>query len=456
MKRLLPHTIAGQLIAVALLAMIASQVAAMAVMVRERQAAEQGWWTNYVLSRLASLVEALDATPENLHAAILQASTTRRVSYSITAIKPVDIQHGNAASEPYMSDLRALVARDSGDVAVWAGRAPSLFATLKQWIAEWTGRTASEGDDRLKAAVHLKNGKWLTLEVSHRWHAPPAAAVLAPLVTVLAVFGAAVVIVIGRITRPLKRLALAAESLGRGEEVAPVPVSGPAETQRAIEAFNDMRERLSRFVLDRTRMLAAIGHDLRTPITSLRLRAEFIDDDETRARILAALDEMQHMAEAALAFARQEATAEPTRTVDLDALVQSICADQADMSRDVTYAGAGRLPIRCRPNSLKRALRNLIDNAILYGQRARVRLEGQGKEFAIIVEDDGPGIPEEDMSRVFAPFVRLDESRGQGTGGIGLGLALARSVARGHGGDITLRNRQGGGLTATVLLPGRG
>lgn len=451
MKRLLPRTIGAQLITVALIAMVLSQTALITVMVVERQTVARGWWTAYIMSRLAATVELLEASPEHLYPQILQASTTPRLSF---AINPDNTVEGNTAEdELYAGELRTMVGKEPQDIVVSVSVPPTLMEIMQGWIAEWLDRPLYGNNIWVQASVKLKNGQWLYLEVGHRLHAPPAAVIFAPVFTMLAMFGAAVVMVIRRITLPLKRLATAAEALGRGEEVEPVPVSGPAETRQAIQAFNEMRERLSRFVLDRTRMLAAVGHDLRTPITNLRLRAEFIEDDETRVRILASLDEMQHLAEAALAFARQEATSEVTRMVDINALVQSVCADQADMDRDVTFTEDGRLPIRCRPNSLKRALHNLIENAIYYGKRARVHLTAQGKELAITVEDDGPGIPEADMARAFSPFVRLDEARGQETGGIGLGLAIARSIVRGHGGDIRLRNRPEGGLSATILLP---
>jgi signal transduction histidine kinase len=141
--------------------------------------------------------------------------------------------------------------------------------------------------------------------------------------------------------------------------------------------------------------------------------------------------------------------------VDLNALVQSVCADQSDMDRDVDYEEFGRLPYRCRPHSLTRAVRNLVENAVVHGRLARVAMNGPAEEVWITIEDDGPGIPEQDMTRVFSPFVRLDEARGQETGGIGLGLAIARSIVRGHGGDILLRNRTAGGLSATIQLPRR-
>jgi signal transduction histidine kinase len=262
-----------------------------------------------------------------------------------------------------------------------------------------------------------------------------------------------VIFMVRRLTRPMARLAVAAERLGRGEAVPPVPEWGPADVREATRAFNRMHARLQRFVQDRTRMLAAISHDLRTPITSLRLRAEFIEDVEIRQKILETLDDMQRMAEATLAFAREEAAREDTRVVDLSALVDSVCADLSDMGQDVTFAGAPRSRYLGRPSSLKRALSNLIENAVSYGQRARVTLEGGDDEWRIVIDDDGPGIAEADIERVFAPFVRLEESRNLETGGVGLGMAISRSIVRGHGGDITLANRQGGGLRVTVRLP---
>jgi signal transduction histidine kinase len=262
-----------------------------------------------------------------------------------------------------------------------------------------------------------------------------------------------VIFMVRRITRPMAQLAAAAESVGRGETVAPLGEQGPLDVRQTTRAFNQMHERLQRFVQDRTRMLAAISHDLRTPITSLRLRAEFVEDEETRAKILETLDEMQRMTEATLAFAREEAAREETRTVDLGALLESLCEDLAEMGMDVAFAGADKTPYPCRPLSLKRAVRNLVENAVAYGERARVALERTGDAFEIVIDDDGPGIPEADFERVFAPFVRLEESRSRETGGIGLGMAIARSIARGHGGDITLANRAGGGLRAIIHLP---
>jgi signal transduction histidine kinase len=183
------------------------------------------------------------------------------------------------------------------------------------------------------------------------------------------------------------------------------------------------------------------------------VRAELIDEAETRGKILATLDEMQHMTEATLAFVRAEATQEDTRLIDLTALVESLCDDLSDTGRDVTFSGPGKTPYRCRSVSLKRALSNLVENAVTYGRRARVTLTEAQNALCITIDDDGPGITVPDMERVFEPFVRLETSRSRETGGVGLGMAIARSIVRWHGGDITLENRPEGGLRVLVHLP---
>lgn len=214
-----------------------------------------------------------------------------------------------------------------------------------------------------------------------------------------------------------------------------------------------MRDRLNRFVRDRTAMLAAVGHDLRTPITTLRLRAEFIDDAEIRGKVLETVTEMQAMAEAVLAFARGDVEGEASRPTDVMALTESIVDDAAESGRDLRMEESAPVTLTIRPFALKRAIGNLIDNATFHGKRAFVRVQNGGDEVRITIDDEGPGIPEADLERVFDPFVRLEGSRNRETGGAGLGLSIARSIIRGHGGDVRLQNRVEGGLRAVVSLP---
>jgi signal transduction histidine kinase len=310
----------------------------------------------------------------------------------------------------------------------------------------------------LGLAAPIRNGLWLqtvyarpeliTRSAAHYYVSLGFTALLLLLVAILAA---------RHIGRPLQRLTDSAERLGRGEDVELLPEAGPEDIRRTTEAFNRMQSRLRRFVADRTRMIAAISHDLRTPITSLRLRVEFVADPEMKEKLIATLDEMQTMTEGALAFAREESTAEPTRTTDLDALLESLCADLAEMGWDVTFANGERVAWRGRPDGLRRALRNVIENAVRYGNRARVNLTVSPDSLEVIVTDEGPGIPPDEFERVFAPFVRLESSRNRSTGGVGLGLAIARTIVRAHGGDITLANQNGStavsGLKVIIRLP---
>jgi signal transduction histidine kinase len=200
-------------------------------------------------------------------------------------------------------------------------------------------------------------------------------------------------------------------------------------------------------------MLAAMSHDLKTPLTRLRLRAEFVQDEEQQRKMLADLDAMNAMIESTLAFACDDAQHEPRILVDLGALVESVCENAIDAGGAVTFTAPRALNVTCRPTAISRAIANLLDNAIKYGGTARVVLAQAADHVVIMIDDEGPGIPPEERERVFAPFYRLEPSRNPDTGGVGLGLAVARTIAREHGGDVTLSNRMTGGLRVRVELP---
>jgi signal transduction histidine kinase len=310
-----------------------------------------------------------------------------------------------------------------------------------------------------QASLRLPDGEWLNLRVQmpppRPWHSATFLAAF------LVMTGAAILLIlwaVRRLMRPVRLLAAAADRLGRDVNAPPLDEAGPSEVATAARAFNQMAERIRRFVADRTQMLAAIGHDLRTPITRLRLRAEFMDDDEQRRKMLADLDEMEQMISATMAFARDDAAAEPASPIDIAALCRTVVDEAADarpeLAEKITYEGPERLTARARPVALKRALANLVSNALTYGGAARLRLStAEGGMVRLEIEDDGPGIPEAEIERVFQPFRRLEESRNRETGGTGLGLTIARNILRAHGGDVVLRNRPGGGLTAVASLP---
>ena len=314
-------------------------------------------------------------------------------------------------------------------------------------------------DDVVTVALEFPDGGWLVLKMPvtapRPWHSPTFL-----LAFVLMTAAAAVLSfwAVGQLTGPVATLAAAAERLGRDVNAPPLPEGGPDEVARAAVAFNTMASRIRRFVQDRTFLLTAIGHDLRTPITRLKLRAEFIDDDEQRTKFIADLDELDMMVSATLAFGRDTADAEPVVTLDLGALLRTVLDEAADARPEAAdsldYAGPEHLTLTGRTLALKRAFANLVGNAVKYAGGARVTLGAAAAgHVTITVEDNGQGLPPDELEKVFEPFYRVEESRNRETGGTGLGLPIARNIFRAHGGDVALANRPTGGARATVTLP---
>ncbi len=454
--RLVPGSLAGRLALLLLLALAIAQGIAMVLFAVERSEAVRHAHRDNVIARADTVARLLRDTPPALHGAILDAASTGEARFTLTREPLVD---GTGTGERAAFIARGLsVALDVGRDRVRV--APSHDTPGGFWT--WDGDDHDDDHDHddwrdhwFAASVGMADGRWLNVAVGPLPGLPPwgSTFLVSFLLSVLGVAGVAVLMG-RRISKPMRSLAAAAGRLGRGEEVSDLPEAGPVEIRGTVSAFNLMRGRLDRYVRDRTAMLAAISHDLRTPITSLRLQAEFVEDGDTRTKILAVLDEMQRMTEDALAFIREDMRQEATRTVDLHALVDSVAADLADLGHELAVPDSGRVLAACRPVALRRAFRNLLENAAAHGVRATARVAEEDGLVRVVIEDEGPGIPEADLDRVFEPFVRLDESRSRDTGGAGLGLAIARTIIRGHGGDIRLENRAEGGLRATVVLPG--
>lgn len=255
------------------------------------------------------------------------------------------------------------------------------------------------------------------------------------------------------LSAPIKEFAQAVRRFGVDPRAAAIPESGPSEFRQLIAAFNAMQAQIQKFVEDRTAMLAAISHDLRTPLTKMRLRGEFIADERQRARLSRDVEDMQAMVDSALAFFRDDIEEERTTSFDLPELLRTIADDFGDHGCDIAYFGAARLAFVGRPFALKRAITNLVDNAVKYGRTPELELVQAAGRITIAVRDSGPGIPPSAAERVFDPFFRLETSRNRATGGVGLGLTSARAVVRAHGGDIVLLNRPIGGLEVRVSLP---
>jgi two-component system OmpR family sensor kinase len=329
------------------------------------------------------------------------------------------------------------------------GRPPPPNAT---WSMHSGGMSHSLVFPPFAAALKRPDGQWLVLEPTRPLVSPwqtrtliwfaLSALLLTPLAWLIA----------RRLARPIHTFAEAAERLGGDPNAPPLEESkGPAEVRAAAAAFNDMQEKLRRYVQERTAMVAAIAHDLRTPLTRMRFRIENASP-EIRDKVAADIEQMDAMVSQALTFVRGDTTRGERVKLDLGALIQSVADDLAEMGSDVTFEG-GKLVVEGDPVGLRRLVSNLVENAVKFGKLARVSLARDGQAVLIRVEDDGPGLADSEIERVFEPFHRADPSRAPSTGGFGLGLSVARSIARAHGGDVSLANREGGGLTATVRLP---
>jgi signal transduction histidine kinase len=254
-------------------------------------------------------------------------------------------------------------------------------------------------------------------------------------------------------TKPLHTLALAADELGRNVNRAPIPEQGPTEVARAARAFNNMQSQLREYLSSRTRLLAAMSHDLKTPITRLRLRSELLDDPTLRVRYSEDLQELESMVTATLDFLRGIQNDEPANTFDVMAMLEALAADRRETGANVAIEGQSARPYCGQRQAIRRCLSNLLDNAIKYGGSATVAITDEPAQLTLCVVDSGPGIAPDELEKVFEPFYRIEASRARETGGSGLGLAIARQIARAHGGEVTLFNRVAGGLEARLVLP---
>lgn len=370
-------------------------------------------------------------------AADIKARIGARLSVAPDDIVVSITPYGNLVSQVttgviLLSDLPALMTNVGADLI---DRYPLVASAIEIAVRldDRTWLTAKQIDGNLTVVRHIRNAADLLGVIFF--------------VVVLSIWMAR------GLVKPLTRLATAAERMGRERTAAPIGSMDLPEYAMIAHAFDDMQSRLERFVEERTTMLAAISHDLRTPLTRLRLMAEYVRDETQRRDVLADITEMEALIKSSLAFGSEEARKEPHSVVDIASLLISLCDNFTDMGADVTYLGSDHAQLSCQPIAMRRALSNLIDNGRRYGGAVTVTLRNERHGITIVIRDTGPGIPADQVERAFAPFQRLDNSRNRATGGTGLGLAIARDVIRGHGGEITLGAAQPAGLLVTINLP---
>jgi signal transduction histidine kinase len=455
--RLLPQSLFWRLMLVLSGGLIVAQLLSAAINLAERDRLLVRASGMQPAQRIADIVRLLDSLSPAERGRIVGILNVPPQVVSLDRA-PVPELVGDAAASPQVAMFSAVLRaalNDERPIRVVISGTPSGPRQFSP------GRRMGEGMRRFPPGglsfltqVRLQDGSWITFDT----HIPQGSSslpwrlfltLLVLLVSVLVLSFVAV----RWLTRPLHVLASAADELGRDINRPPLAEEGPLEVRRAAHAFNTMQARLVRFIQDRTRLLTAMSHDLKTPITRMRLRAELLEDDGLRDRFEKDLMEMETMVTQTLDFMRGLGRQDAAQPVDLMALLESLQADNEAMGREVSIAGEAKRPCLGVPQLLKRCIANLLDNAVIYGKRATVRVEEGPSELTIRIKDDGPGLAEEELEKVFEPFYRCEASRSRETGGTGLGLGIARNIAQTQGGDLHLRNHPQGGLEAVLTLP---
>ena len=454
--RLLPRSLIGQLALAMAMALLVAQAINFTLIFTERQRVSRAQIEGPAVARFVSVAQHLDGVSA-AEREDLMPTRGRRGRFTLTAESAVPpgaddaellerLHEGAAASGLTVREMRATI-RERVDLPprLRDRMDPEREARMERRLRRM--RT-------LVLSAQLADGGWLNATIMSRRPNPWLAArpLAATLLTYLIIL-AAMLWMARRLTRPLGDLTAAAETFhGRGE--APhVEPRGPADLRRAMDAFNAMGARVSAMLDEKDRMLGAIGHDLRTPLASLRIRAESVEPDEEKQRMIATLDEMAAMLDDTLALARSGRAAEEARAVDVTALVDTVVEELRALGHDVEMESGARLAARIQPGLLRRAVRNLVENGVKYGGGARAAVREEADGLAIEITDDGPGIPAAEIERVQQAFYRIEPSRSRETGGSGLGLTLARAAAQAHGGSLELENRPEGGLIARIRLP---
>lgn len=466
LRRLIPHSMLTWFALVLGAGIALSLISVSAFHVLNRDEAVAALEDLRAAERIAAAARFLDHSAPVLRPVIAESISGSSLFIAATPHSMVEVSSPPDGRTARLRDVIEARLRDMRvrDLRVDYGSGPAGESSGWSWLPSLWSDERRKSDELLSlqdrgqtfsVALQLMDGSWLnfsfaavsTLPFSSWSH------LLALAVGIAAVMALGVG-AMRLITSPLDSLALAAEELGRGARPGDVPEAGLNEVRRAAHAFNRMQRRIRRMIEDRTQMIAAISHDLRTPITRLRLRAEFVEDAEEQQKMLSDLDQMEAIIRSTLAFAREDSDTEPTTQVDLAALLQEVAENHPPAQfcppRD------GQFVLRARPVALRRCFNNLVENAIRYGEQAEIVVRDLPDAFEITIDDAGPGIPEERLKDVFRPFVRLEDSRNRESGGAGLGLAIARSVVLAHGGRIALCNRKEGGLRALVTLPKAG
>lgn len=446
-----------QMIAVLILGLLISHIVGFVLYSTDRRTAMSTSEAFDIAERASGVVVLLRNLPEAWRADVLAASDRRAFRVWRREEPIVPVQPPTAEEEKVLDYLRSLLPRLAERdmrVSITPAYPPGVPDRRNDAPGAAPGPEVDIETEIVSIAIDHPDGFWLNFAGV----APKPPSLIGSIFggyLVSIIFGVTIVAfwLVGRVTRPLERFARAAERLGKDIQAAPLDETGPVEVARASHAFNLMQERLARLVRERTELLAAISHDLRTPITQLKLRAELIEDEAEREKFFAALEEMELIIATFLDYARSAFGAEERSRIDLTSLIESIGGDMTDAGANIDVIEGERLHFACKRLALKRGVANLADNAVKYAGGGRIAALKRGSDIVIRVEDDGPGIAEDRLDEMLMPFRRGEPSRNRRTGGLGLGLSIAQAVAHDHGGTLVLANRPEGGLRAEMILP---
>lgn len=442
-RQLSPRTLGAQLVVVAATAVIVSNAAVGIWFATTEERMNESYITGRLIQRAVDTATLLSGIAAHEREVAVKTMSSGPWHFKLIYGKPVD--HA-------MTDEEARYAARARAMLPLAKQKLPVSVSIHKGLLPSTGPDIPRSGMIVEIILPVVRRTQLLTQFSRPAPQPwPLEVVVAGLVAVVTTSIAAA-FVARRIARPISQLGAAATKAAEGGQAPKVPEEGPDDVRRAARAFNRMTDRVSRTLESQRQLLIAVGHDLRTPITAMRINTEFIEDTEVRERIEKNLEELQELTEAVLSAGRG-AGGEKMRKIDLAALIESLCTDLDELGQPVSWSAHTAAPVKCRPNEIRRAVRNLIQNAVAYGNRADVHLNATPESYEIVVEDEGPGIAEGDRTRVFEPFVRLDESRSMETGGKGLGLTLVKAIADGHDGQIALENRPERGLRARLTLP---
>jgi signal transduction histidine kinase len=455
-----PRSLAGQVVSVLLLALLGSHAIGITIYALDRSRIIAYTEAHDFADRVVGVVSLISRLPQRSREEIVRLSDGRTLHAGIGAEPDMvdrdidedlsrDVHHYLLTQFPDWSSDRIIVG--TSDTPLFSGEGVGAPEGPKTALVTHSTR---HHDNYLHVSVRFDEDQWVNLVGAIRkgelLRLGPLAAYILSLVIGIAVFAVWLVL---RVTIPFAEFGRAANRLGRDLGAEPLTESGPREVADAAHAFNAMQARLRHMIENRARMLAGVSHDLRTPVTLLRLRSEALGDPTERTRMLRTLDEMESMITSVLEFSKATALDDPRQPVDLSALVQAICDDMEDTGADVVVSPHGKLAYHCHRMSIKRAFTNLIENAVKYGGAARVKIGRGARAVHVIIDDDGPGIPPTEFERVFTPFHRVPSQHCEKAGGAGLGLSIARTIINGHGGRIEFENRGEGGLRVRVILP---